>query len=215
VCSVAIHEQGISLASKHEYTPQSTASQLAVMIDDCLKQVNRSPKELKAIAVSAGPGSYTGLRIGVATAKGLCFGLGAPLIAVNSLDLLAAQIQPGNVEKAWLCPMFDARRMEVYTRLYDENLVPQDVIEAKVIDELSFASELEDHKIVFFGSGADKCVGVLKHHNVRIISGVSPSAEKMGELAYSKFLNNEFEDVETYEPFYLKDFLVKKPKTLF
>jgi tRNA threonylcarbamoyladenosine biosynthesis protein TsaB len=202
------------LVSRHENTPQSTASQLAVMIDQVIRESGIVPKDLKAVAVSAGPGSYTGLRIGVATAKGLCFGLGIPLISINSLDLLAAQVLSAD-QDGWLCPMFDARRMEVYTCLYNENGIPQTAIEAKVIDETSFAEELKHREILFFGSGADKCEGVIRNSNARFVKQIVPTAEKLGELAFRKFLSNEFEDVESYEPFYLKDFLVKKPKTLF
>lgn len=216
ICSVAIHNEGKPLASVHIDQPQAAASQLAVAIDNTLKNLGLQPKELKAIAVSAGPGSYTGLRIGVATAKGLCFGLRIPLIAVNSLDLLAAQmLSSSNDENHWLCPMFDARRMEVYTRLYDAKGIPQTPIEAKVIDESSYADVLASRGIVFFGSGADKCTEVIKSSRAKFIRGVVPSVEKLGELAWQKFQQQGFEDVESYEPFYLKDFLIKKPKALF
>jgi tRNA threonylcarbamoyladenosine biosynthesis protein TsaB len=207
-----LHDQGTLLASTTMHVPQSTASQLSVMIDNLAKITDRKPNELKAIAVSAGPGSYTGLRIGVATAKGLCFGLGIPLIAVNSLDLLAAQVNPFNYSNRWLCPMFDARRMEVYTRLYDQNLRPLNDITASIIEEGSFAAELANNQILFFGNGAEKCKSVIKHKNASFLDGIHPSAEKLGELAFEKFKVGQFEDVGSYEPFYLKDFIVKKPK---
>lgn len=182
------------------------------MVDNLTKVTGSKPDQLRAVAISAGPGSYTGLRIGVATAKGLCFGLGIPLIAINSLDLLAAQVKPFNVSSAWLCPMFDARRMEVYTRLYDHNLKPLNDITASIIEERSLATELAEHRIIFFGNGAEKCKTVIKHENASFLSDIHPSAEKLGELAFEKFKNNHFENVASYEPFYLKDFMVKKPK---
>lgn len=212
--SVALHENGTMVASRHNNEAQSTASQLSVMIDQVCRQAGIVQRQLKAVAVSAGPGSYTGLRIGVATAKGVCAGLQIPLVAVNSLDLLAAQVQPLNSAGGWLCPMFDARRMEVYTRLYSVDLAPLTEIEAKIIDDLSYADVLSGHHVLFFGSGAEKCQEVIKHANASFLLGITPSAEKLGELADEKFIAGEFERVDTYEPFYLKDFMVKKPKAL-
>lgn len=212
--SVALHSKGTLLASEHNNEQQATASQLSVMVDRVCERAGVLRGELQAVAVSAGPGSYTGLRIGVATAKGLCFGLHIPLIAVNSLDLLAAQVQPQNSTLAWLCPMFDARRMEVYTRLYSPDLMPLTEIEAKIVDETSYAEVLSNHRVLFFGSGAEKCQTVIRHPNASFLAAVTPSAEKLGELAAAKFDASQFEHVETYEPFYLKDFLAKKPKAL-
>jgi tRNA threonylcarbamoyladenosine biosynthesis protein TsaB len=213
-CSAAIHNKGSLLVSSAIQIRQSTASQLSVMVDQMMKMASLTPKQLEAVAISAGPGSYTGLRIGVATAKGMCYGLKVPLIAINSLDLLVAQVQPYNYSNAWLCPMFDARRMEVYTRLYKEDGSSLEPIQSLVVDELSFHEQLRDKEILFFGNGADKCQDIIRHTNAKFITRVSPSAEKLGEMAFQKFNQNNFEELATYEPFYLKEFIAKKPKSV-
>ena len=184
------------------------------LIDEVARMANVQLKEMDAIAVSAGPGSYTGLRIGTSTAKGLCYSLSIPIIAIGSLELLAAQIEKSNVSKAWLCPMIDARRMEVYCRLTDAagNVIRP--VEARIIDEKSFEEYLEQTPIVFFGDGAAKCESVINHKNALFISGITPSAGQLGSLAFEKYQRNAFEDVVHFEPFYLKEFKVKKPAHL-
>jgi tRNA threonylcarbamoyladenosine biosynthesis protein TsaB len=218
VCSVALHNDGVLLSSSEYHIPQSTASKLAIMVDDIFKLTELTPSQLSAVAVSAGPGSYTGLRIGVATAKGLCYALNIPLIAVNTLELMAYQVQsslPFMEDTLLLCPMLDARRMEVYTLLINSNLEIVQATEAKIIDEQSYQTLFEGNRILFFGNGADKCREVIKHTNARFIDGVIPSAAKLGVLAFKKFIRNEVEDLSSYEPLYLKDFMVKKPKSVF
>jgi len=215
VCSAAIHDNGKLLAASEHHVPQSTASMLAVLIDEIVKQASIQPSQLNAVAVSAGPGSYTGLRIGVATAKGFCYALNIPLIAINTLELMTYQVasQDSLSNDVLLCPMLDARRMEVYTLLAGPDLKVIESTEAKVIDELSYQSWLEKNKILFFGNGSDKCKEMIRHENAIFIPGIIPSAAKLGEMAFQKFNSNQFEDLAAYEPYYLKDFMVKKPKS--
>jgi tRNA threonylcarbamoyladenosine biosynthesis protein TsaB len=214
VTSAALHLEGRHLASEITEVPNSAASQLAVMIDKVLNRSGFSSRDLNAVAVSAGPGSYTGLRIGVATAKGICYALNLPLISVNSLELMALQVNESNVSGAWLCPMIDARRMEVYTMLLDRDLRVIEPVQARVIDALSYASVLEGNDVLFFGNGSDKCRDVISHGRAKFVGGVFPSAEWLGKLAFDRFRAGKFEDVAEFEPFYLKDFIAKKPKSL-
>jgi len=213
VCSAALHEEGKLIGFEITHTPNSAASQLAVMVDKLLKQ---QPGKLQAVAVSSGPGSYTGLRIGVATAKGICYALSLPLISVNSLTLMASQLQHSAVDirNSLLCPMIDARRMEVYTMLFDEKLDILQPVSASIIDESSYADVLNYKKIYFFGNGSGKCKAVINHPNARFIDNIFPSAESMGELAYTSYNQSKFENTSDFEPLYLKDFIAKKPKSL-
>lgn len=210
VCSAALHNDGQLVSSHVTHEPNSAASQLAVMIDKLLKQSSVKPD---AVAVSAGPGSYTGLRIGVATAKGICYASGIPLIAINSLELMAAQVSKSD-PAGMLCPMIDARRMEVYTMLFTSTLDVVEPVQARIIDASSYAGILNDHKILFFGNGSGKCKDTIVHPNARFIDNIFPSAEWMGQLAFARFREKKFEDVAGFEPAYLKDFIAKKPKSL-
>jgi len=222
-CSVALHDDGVLVASKVIETPRSAASQLAVIIDKVFQTSNRKPKELKGVIVAAGPGSYTGLRIGVATAKGLCYALNIPIVSVNTLELMAFQflelaavknnILKNNTLKnnAIMCPMLDARRMEVYCALLDHNLKYTEQVQAKVIDEESFKNDLETSPIFFFGDGADKCKDIIRHANAHFSSGLIPLASSLGVIGYKKWKEGAYEDLVSFEPFYLKDFLIKKP----
>jgi tRNA threonylcarbamoyladenosine biosynthesis protein TsaB len=208
VCSAALHENGRLLGSKEIHVPQSAASQLAVQLSDLLEET-RVPKEnINAVAVSSGPGSYTGLRIGVATAKGLCFGLKIPLVAINSLMVLAYGI-PAQQSGDLLCPMIDARRMEVYCCLLDRSMKVIADTEASIIEKESFSVPLKSHRIVFFGDGSLKCKGVLHHENAIFFDNAYPSAANMGTLAFQKFSAGEFENLALFEPFYLKEFVAK------
>lgn len=210
VCSAAIHRAGELIASEIIHTPNSAASQLAVIIDKLLSTASGPPE---AVAVSSGPGSYTGLRIGVATAKGICYALGIPLVAVGSLEIMAAQVKASN-DAALLCPMIDARRMEVYTAIFDRSLNLIEPVQARVIDSTSYSDVLGQSKVLFFGNGSDKCRGVIAHANAVFVDGIFPSAEWLGRLAFDRFREGKFEDVAEFEPFYLKDFIAKKPKSL-
>jgi len=211
VCSAALHTDGKLIALEITHTPNSAASQLAVMIDKLLKQSSEKPG---AVAVSSGPGSYTGLRIGVATAKGICYALSLPLIAVNSLEQMATQVRAGDHGNAMLCPMIDARRMEVYTMLFNDKLDVIEPVQARVIDDSSYADILNYRKIFFFGNGSGKCREVINHPNAKFIDDIFPSAEWMGAIAFEAFKNKKFVAVGDFEPLYLKDFIAKKPKSL-
>jgi tRNA threonylcarbamoyladenosine biosynthesis protein TsaB len=211
VCSVAIHRGPELLTSAEVHIEHSHASKLAVLIDEVKKLSGIELNEISAIAISSGPGSYTGLRIGTSTAKGLCYALGIPIISINTLEVLAYQMNEVNVGKAFLCPMIDARRMEVYCLLTDDMLNIKQPTEAKVIDELSFSDQLENQPIIFFGNGSAKCRNIITHPNALFIKDIYPSARQVGMMAHQKFLDNEIEDVNNAEPFYLKEFLIKKP----
>jgi tRNA threonylcarbamoyladenosine biosynthesis protein TsaB len=210
VCSVAIHHSGKLIASSAVYVPQSASAQLAEMVDQLFANSSLSKNELTAVAVSAGPGSYTGLRIAVALAKGLCFSLRVPLLSVNTLEVMSHQVQSLGC-CGFLCPMIDARRMEVYCQLVDNHHLLVMETQAKVIDSLSFRHELEQHAIYFFGDGAAKCKTILQHPNAIFLDNVVPLASAMGELGFKKFQENKAENLVTFEPIYLKEFLVKKP----
>lgn len=217
-CSAALHDDGVLVASKVIETPRSAASQLAVMIDDIFQVSNRKPQELKGVIVAAGPGSYTGLRIGVATAKGLCYALNIPLVSVNTLELMAYQFLEMDAVKKYikddnviLCPMLDARRMEVYCALLDHRLNNIEPVQAKIMDDESFKDILESTTVFFFGDGADKCKDMIKHPNAHFSSGLIPLASSLGVIGYTKWEEGVYEDMVSFEPFYLKDFLIKKP----
>ena len=216
-CSVALHNDGVLVVDKVIETPRSAASQLAVMIDEVFQSSNRKPQELKGVIVAAGPGSYTGLRIGVATAKGLCFALNIPIVSINTLELMAYQFlstksfESLNIKEALLCPMIDARRMEVYCAMLDQKLSYVEPVQAKVIDEESFRNVIIANTVVFFGEGADKCKEVIKHSNAHFVSGVIPLASSLGEIGFKKWSKCDYEDLVSFEPFYLKDFLIRKP----
>lgn len=213
-CSVALAEEGRILASKELNERNIHAEVITVFIDEILTQTGETMDQLDAIAVSSGPGSYTGLRIGVSTAKGLCYALDKPLIAVETLEAMANGFRNNHRDlgaNALLCPMIDARRMEVYTALFDANGARVTPTSAEIIDENSFAAHLKDHQIFFFGDGASKCREVLAHQsNAVIIDDFVNSASFLTNGALERFQNSQFEDVAYFEPFYLKDFIAGK-----
>lgn len=213
VCSIAIHSDGNLLDSKFIDEPRAASSQLLIEAKNLLSKNLISPADLKAIAVSNGPGSYTGLRISTSAAKGLCYALNIPLISVNSLLVLTYPIIKGHQSDLY-CPMLDARRLEVYCCLLQANFKTAMVIEAKILDADSFALELEQNKIVFFGDGAQKFKAMVNHTNAIFVDGAQPEAKYLGILAYEKFIKSEFENMEQFEPLYLKDFIVKKKMVL-
>lgn len=213
VGSVALH-QGAKLIGSYELNiDRSHASAITQLIEHLIQQASIQMTDLKAIAVSKGPGSYTGLRIGTSTAKGLCYGLEIPLIAINTLEAIAYSTAKfySNTDTL-LCPMIDARRMEVYTAYFSSDMQEIQATHAKIIDETSFEEELATKQLVLFGNGAAKCGTVLKHQNLQIIEGVVPQAKDIGALAYQQFQQEQFEDLAYFEPFYLKDFIAGKPK---
>ena len=215
MCSVALLSEGNVLASRELNDGYSHAEKLTVFAEEVMAEAGHAYTDLDAVAVSKGPGSYTGLRIGASTAKGLCFGLNIPLIGISTLEAMCHQEGLPSVENAWKCPMIDARRMEVYTALFDEDNASQTPITAEIIDENSFAEVLEQHPVLFFGDGADKCEEVLgTHPNAHFVPQVFPSALSFARLVEARFAAEDFEDVAYFEPFYLKDFVAVKPKKL-
>ncbi|KYG81817.1 tRNA threonylcarbamoyladenosine biosynthesis protein TsaB [Roseivirga ehrenbergii] len=213
VCSVALTTDGNTLASQKLFLEKSHSTLLTVVIEQIMKQVGMEMSELDAIAVSKGPGSYTGLRIGVSTAKGLCYALDKPLIAVNTLLAMANEVNRQNHSGALLCPMIDARRMEVYTALYDGELNELKKTSAKILEENSFYETLMHNQVLFFGNGAGKFKDLKTNvSNAIFIENITPSAWSVGLLANQAFLKGDFEDVAYFEPFYLKDFVATKPK---
>lgn len=211
VCSVALHERGRFLIDREEQTPQSAASLLTPMLEKLFKESGLNKSRLEAVAVSAGPGSYTGLRIGLATAKGICYALSIPLITLDSLHVLAdsAESLPSD---HLLAPMIDARRMEVYTCLLTQQLEVIEPTRPLVVDENSFTDALKENRVLFFGSGADKCRDVIRHTNATFWTAVHPKASAMGMQAFRKFENRDFADVRQFEPAYLKEFVAKTKK---
>ena len=214
VCSVALAQSGSIIAVKESKTENFSHSEnLNVFIESIFESTAFSLDNIDALAISMGPGSYTGLRIGVSTAKGLAYGLNVPVIGISSLKSLANLAEPIS-EDVLICPMFDARRMEVYTALFDTNLSSISKIEAKIIDEDSFSDLLENQKILFIGPGAEKCIDAIHSPNAIFELGVEVSSKGMASLAEEKYIANEFEDLAYFEPFYLKDFIAGKPKQL-
>ncbi|MBQ8564752.1 MAG: tRNA (adenosine(37)-N6)-threonylcarbamoyltransferase complex dimerization subunit type 1 TsaB [Bacteroidaceae bacterium] len=214
VCSVALSTDGVVKFHRQDFDGPSHAALLGGFVEEVIAFARQNNIELHAIAVSGGPGSYTGLRIGVSEAKGLCFGMNLPLIAVSTLELLCctAMFRVDIEDGAWICPMIDARRMEVYAAVYDECLNPVMPVGAYVVDENTFADILSQHKVIFCGNGADKCREVINHPNAIFVEGVYPLASNMLALAERAFAHNEFSDVAYYEPFYLKEFVATTPK---
>lgn len=213
-CSVALHNNSGLVSERILREPQAHASRLVPLIDDLFSSTSTKPADIDAVAVSSGPGSYTGLRIGVSTAKGICFGLGIPLLSVPTLELLAIQGRAAIEDDAILCPMIDARRMEVYCQLFEPDLTPITEVEAKVIDTTSFSELLRTRKMFFFGPGAMKCAEVIIDENAVFSDSIVASASAMGIIAYRKFLEEKFEDTHSFKPFYLKEFVAKKPRSL-
>ena len=215
VCSVALSENGSCLFSKSNAEGMNHAALLSVFIAEALEVLKSDEKKLDAVAVSSGPGSYTGLRIGVSTAKGLCYGYGIPLIAVSTLEVLTAQaLQSVSDQNALYCPMIDARRMEVYAAFYNADLEIKREISADIIDSNSYADMLDKQPVYFFGNGAEKCKSTLTHPNARFIDNLVPLAENMISFAEKAFADNNFVDVAYFEPFYLKEFQTTTPKKM-
>jgi tRNA threonylcarbamoyladenosine biosynthesis protein TsaB len=207
VCSVALHAEAQLIATQTLHIEKSHAESLMLTIEHLLAISPYTKKDLAAVAISSGPGSYTGLRIGTATAKGLCYALEIPLVSVNTLVAMAQSMQPYNMPQALLCPMLDARRMEVYCLLADAQGNILEPSHPQVIDKASFQTWLANHQILFFGDGAEKCKPLLSHNSGALfVDHVYPAAQHLGALAYSKFQQGAFEDLAYFEPSYLKPF---------
>lgn len=220
VCSVSLTgETGTVLASRENTEDKSHSALLAVFIDEVMKESGNSFDDLSAVSVSMGPGSYTGLRIGVSTAKGICYAKSIPLIALNTLDIMVSgflrskvNFLPEKVNNAILCPMIDARRMEVYMALYNNSGTRIRDTSAEVIDENTFGELLKGNTLYFFGNGAAKFKDIITTPSAKFIDGIYPSAKEMGKLSYELFQQGKFVDLAYFEPFYLKDFVTTLPK---
>ena len=218
VCSVALSQDGECLMSKECFERSSHGTVLGPFVDEAVSFADSHAIPIDAVAVSQGPGSYTGLRIGVSTAKGLCYGRKLKLLAVPTLQLLCVPLLLRHDElpdDALFCPMLDARRMEVYSAIYDRALRDVKPISADVIDETSYREYLDGHKVVLFGNGAAKCQPLLQHPNALFVDNIQPLAKNMFPLAEKTFAMEKFEDVAYFEPFYLKEFVATQSKKLF
>lgn len=218
VCSVNLSKDGQLIVEKEIFEGLNHSQMLTVFIDELFKDSGYKPSELNAVAVSKGPGSYTGLRIGVSVAKGMCYWLNIPLLAIGTLDAMGSftalhieNFYDSNDEEVLFCPMIDARRMEVYTAVYNYKGETIQPVNARIINENSFSSLLDQHKIMFYGNGAGKCKTILKHQNALFVGPEKASARFMINLAEEKFITKDWEDVAYFEPFYLKDFIATKP----
>ena len=219
VCSVAVSEDSQVIYHEEERTEQkgAAAERLGSMIDEAMSFTDSHAIPFDAVAVSCGPGSYTGLRIGVSMAKGICFGRDLKLIGVPTLELLCVPVllrYPDLEEDALLCPMLDARRMEVFAGVYNRALRQVRDVQADIVDADTYREWLDRHPVYFFGNGAQKCMETIGHPNAHYIEGIEPLAKWMQPLAERRLLNGQTEDVAYFEPFYLKDYVAKMPKKL-
>ncbi|WP_431162660.1 tRNA (adenosine(37)-N6)-threonylcarbamoyltransferase complex dimerization subunit type 1 TsaB [Flagellimonas beolgyonensis] len=210
-CSVSISKDDQIIALKENNAENySHSEQLHIFIKEALQEASLSFSDIEAVSISKGPGSYTGLRIGVSAAKGLCFSLDVPLISIPTLESMARQVelQAGEI----VIPVLDARRMEVYSCVYDADYQEIRETRAEIIDEGSFAEYASASKVYLIGSGAEKCRGALEHPNFQFEETIVPSAREMAPLAFKKFQVKQFEDVAYFEPYYLKDFVIQSKK---
>ena len=217
VCSVALSEDGKLLYHHEDFDGPGHSETSGVYVDEALSFANSHAIPVDAVAVSMGPGSYTGLRIGVSLAKGVCYGRALPLIAVPTLKVLCVPVLLGKEEfpeDALLVPMIDARRMEVYSAVYDRALKEVRPIQADVVTAETYQEYLNRGPVYFFGNGAQKCQAVIQHPNARFIEGIHPLAKNMFPLAERSMHLQEFQDVAYFEPFYLKEFVAIKSKPL-
>lgn len=217
VCSVAVSDNGACIFEQEDHSGPNHAERLGTFVDEALSYVDNHAIPLDAVAVSSGPGSYTGLRIGVSMAKGVCYGRGVKLISVPTLSLLCVPVllqERIKEENALLCPMLDARRMEVYAQVFDRSLKEVRPIHADVVDADTYREFLDKAPVYFFGNGARKCKDAIDHPNARFIDGVEALAKNMLPLAEKRWADERFEDVAYFVPFYLKDFVAKQPRKL-
>ena len=217
VCSVAISDNGQVIFNKEDHSGPNHAVKLGVYVDEALSFIDAHGIPLEAVAVSCGPGSYTGLRIGVSMVKGICYGRDVKLISIPTLELMAVPVLIGEhpaEEDALIVPMLDARRMEVYAKVMDRALKEVRPIQADIVDADTYKEYLDRGTVYFFGNGAEKCMEVINHPNARLVKGIEPLAKNMAPLAEKRFVEGKFEDVAYFVPFYLKDFVAKMPKKL-
>lgn len=217
VCSVAVSHDGCCVFDKEEHSGPNHAEKLGTFVDEALSFIDDNNLHLDAVAVSGGPGSYTGLRIGVSMAKGICYGRNTKLLAIPTLELLAVPVLLHHEEieeNALIVPMIDARRMEVYAQVFDRSLKTIRPIHADIVDEKTYQEYLDKGPVYFFGNGAEKCMKVINHPNAHLITGIEALAKNMLPLAEKRIAEEKFEDVAYYVPFYLKDFVAKEAKPL-
>lgn len=216
VCSVALSKDGMVAFLQEDISGQHHADELGTYIDEALHFAEEHKYAIDAVAVSSGPGSYTGLRIGVSMAKGICYGNDAKLISVPTLELLCVPILLSHdiEDDALLCPMIDARRMEVYAAVYDRALQEVRGTQADVVDGETYKEYLDKHPVYFFGNGAKKCMDVISHPNAHYIDGILPLAKNMMPLAEKRLNSGKTEDVAYFVPSYFKDYVAKLPKNL-
>ncbi len=216
VCSVAVSEDGACIYHEEDFSGPNHAERLGTYIDEALSFADSHAIPLDAVAVSCGPGSYTGLRIGVSMAKGICYAINLPLIAIPTLELLCVPVLLGHEmeDDALICPMLDARRMEVYAAIYNRALKPVRDIQADIVNADTYREWLDSHPVYFFGNGAAKCMEAIQHPNAHFIEGIKPMAKNMFPLAEKRIALQQYEDVAYFTPFYLKDFVAKPSKPL-
>lgn len=217
VCSVAVSQDGGCIFNKEDFSGPNHAERLGEYVDEALSFADSHAIPLDAVAVSCGPGSYTGLRIGVSMAKGVCYGRNVSLLGIPTLELLCVPVLLSHDEvedDALLCPMLDARRMEVYAGVFDRALKPVRDIRADIVDADTYKEFLDRHPVYFFGNGAAKCMETINHPNARYIDKIVPLAKWMFPLAEKKIAKGEKEDVAYFVPFYLKDFVAKMPEKM-
>ena len=213
ICSVALARAAKVVAYRENSDGNSHARTLLPFVEEVLNEAGVKPQDLTAVAVSMGPGSYTGLRIGTSTAKGLCYALEIPLIAVPTLQIIAAgaAANKDDSDPVLFCPMLDARRMEVFTAQYDHNLLPLNDAEAIIVDESTFTELLENQQTIFCGNGAEKCRPLYEKKTNAIFDNTPISARHIAGIALKKFTENQFEDIAYFSPLYGKDYVAAKP----
>lgn len=216
VCSLTVSQDGADIFTREDHSGPNHAVKLGQFVDEGLSFADSHAIPVDAVAVSCGPGSYTGLRIGTSMAKGICYGRDVKLIAIPTLELMAVPVllQHELEDDALLCPMIDARRMEVYAAVFDRSLKEVRGVQADVVDCETYRTFLDSHPVYFFGNGAAKCMDTINHPNARLIKGIEPLSKFMYPLAEKRIAEEQYEDVAYFVPFYLKDFVAKTPKKL-
>ena len=215
VCSVAVSVDGKCEWNREDFSGPNHAEKLGLFVDEALSFLDVRLIPLDAVSVSAGPGSYTGLRIGVSMAKGVCYGRDAKLIGIPTLEAMCVPVLLNEVEEnALLCPMIDARRMEVFAAVYDRSLKVVRDVQADIVTPETYRKYLDEHPVYFFGNGAKKCMDTISHPNAHYIKDVFPLARNMFPLAERRLFDGKTEDVAYFVPSYLKDYVAKLPKKL-
>ncbi len=212
VCSVALSVNENIVFNKEDYTGPSHAVLLGVFVNEAVSYARKNNLKIDAVAVSAGPGSYTGLRIGVSEAKGLCYGWDVPLIAIPTLQILTSQVITAGYKADYYCPMIDARRMEVYAAVYDNHLNELREVGADIVTFDTYMDFFLKGEVLFFGNGSEKCHAIISSANVGFVQNIHPTASGMVPLALQYYKEKKYEDVAYFEPFYLKEFQATTPK---